>query len=236
MITMRQFGQNLRLSDGETAHAVVIEFDPAEFHLGLFEAMSIDCPAVIRRSVLSRQAEFFYGRMAAQKSLSALMGTSEQLPIGTHREPVWPAGVVGSISHTNRYAAALAMPLGKVRGVGLDIEHVLPAREMAFLQSMVVDQREINLLQEAFGLDRLNLALTVVFSAKEAFYKAVFRTVQTVLEFSAARVTFINIEEKRVVLKPSDDIAAKLGGADKIEVFFDFIEQSTTVTTCLYAL
>ncbi|WP_244171285.1 hypothetical protein [Xanthomonas populi] len=69
------------------------------------------------RSVRKRQAEYFFGRLAARQALQhqalVVTGTYPYIATGSSREPIWPAQVIGSISHTNQLAAAAAASSGR---------------------------------------------------------------------------------------------------------------------------
>src|ERR1051326_943715 len=54
-----------------------------------------------------RIQDFAAGRSCAHRALSELGILDFSLLSGTQREPLWPASVVGSITHTTGYAAAV---------------------------------------------------------------------------------------------------------------------------------
>src|SRR5262245_35993885 len=63
------------------------------------------CPAVI-----TRREEFLTARTCARQALMQLGFPMLPIRRGKKREPIWPAGVVGSITHCQGYrAAAVAM-------------------------------------------------------------------------------------------------------------------------------
>ncbi|MBM0229992.1 4'-phosphopantetheinyl transferase, partial [Micromonospora sp. ATA51] len=106
------------------------------------------------------------------------------VPAAPDRSPVWPAGVVGAITHTHGYCAAAAARSGEIRSVGLDAER---HRE---LNAGV--RRMICLPEEEAGLAGLPTGVSwpaVVFSAKETVYKLWHPVVGTWLDFHDARVT-----------------------------------------------
>ena len=62
----------------------------------------------ITSTVPHRAAEFAGGRQCAKAAMSALGVDDAALPVGSGRQPAWPDGVVGSISHTHGYCLAVA--------------------------------------------------------------------------------------------------------------------------------
>jgi 4'-phosphopantetheinyl transferase EntD len=83
--------------------------------------------------------------------------------------PIWPAGAVGSISHTDDIAVAVVARSEEVQAIGLDIERV-GAVEPG-LWPMLFSETERLRLEGVAPHARDTLA-TALFAAKEAFYKA----------------------------------------------------------------
>ena len=54
----------------------------------------------------NRQWEFTAGRLCAVQAIRGLGGSETEIPVGERGEPIWPKGFVGSITHTQGYAAA----------------------------------------------------------------------------------------------------------------------------------
>jgi 4'-phosphopantetheinyl transferase EntD len=78
--------------------------------------------AVIRRAVEKRRREFRTVRHCARRALRELgLPPAAVLP-GEHREPVWPPGVVGSLTHCTGYRAAAVAHQREVLTVGIDAE------------------------------------------------------------------------------------------------------------------
>jgi hypothetical protein len=74
-----------------------------------------------------RVREFESGRAYAKRALATLGMHNVDLPVGPNRAPVWPTGVVGSIthvldSHYGTYAAAAVARADAVLALGIDFE------------------------------------------------------------------------------------------------------------------
>src|SRR5438067_555135 len=82
----------------------------------------IEIPAALASAVHKRRVEFAAGRWCAREALRVCAADLAEsvIEIGAQREPCWPAGVVGSIAHTNGYAAAAVARSADVIGLGID--------------------------------------------------------------------------------------------------------------------
>jgi 4'-phosphopantetheinyl transferase EntD len=87
------------------------------------------------------------------------------------RQPVWPTGIAGSITHTEGYSAAVVIRRGSVRSVGLDAERIAAVHEG--LWPRICAPSELASLRDFPGAQRGERA-AVTFAAKEAFYKSQF--------------------------------------------------------------
>ncbi len=123
-----------------------------------------------QQAASSRQHELAAGRACASRVLAALGVEPVPVARGAEGEPVWPSGVVGSISHSEGLCAAVGASASDVGAIGLDIE---PDR----LETAAFAQRICNPAELAAigGLGEPIVALApVVFAAKEASYKLQF--------------------------------------------------------------
>ncbi|MEH0970960.1 4'-phosphopantetheinyl transferase superfamily protein [Micromonospora sp. CPCC 205546] len=135
------------------------------------------------RAVQSRRRDFTAGRVCARRAMAALGVPPVAVPSAADRSPVWPAGVVGAITHTRGYCAAVAARADEVRSVGIDAEG---HRE---LDAGV--RRMICLPEEEDRCARLPAGVSwpaVVFSVKETVYKVWHPLVGTWLDFHDALV------------------------------------------------
>jgi 4'-phosphopantetheinyl transferase EntD len=142
--------------------------------------------AVIARSVDKRRREFTTVRGCAREALARL--GFDPLPIlpGERGAPRWPAGIVGSMTHCEGYRAC-ALALGRdVRTVGVDAEPDAPLPEGVLDAIALTDElamlRDLEARAPGVHWDRL------LFSAKEAVYKAWFPLAGKWLDFSEARI------------------------------------------------
>ena len=81
-------------------------------------------------SVAKRRETFRMGRSAAHRALQVLDADTQPILAGPLRDPRWPDGIVGSISHTDDVGLALVAPADETDGVGIDIERRRDAPEL----------------------------------------------------------------------------------------------------------
>ncbi|WEK03723.1 MAG: 4'-phosphopantetheinyl transferase superfamily protein [Candidatus Devosia phytovorans] len=140
--------------------------------------------AAVLRAVPSRQAEFAAGRQAARQALLHLGQGPIGLPVAESRGPGWPAGFTGSISHCRGAVIAIAARLTPERGpVGIDIEEAT-ALEVD-LWGSICTPSELAWLDDQPDAGR---RVKVIFSIKEAVYKAQYPITQTMLDFHDVEV------------------------------------------------
>ena len=143
--------------------------------------------AVISRAVEKRRREFRTVRHCARRALRELgLPPAAVLP-GEHREPVWPLGVVGSLTHCAGYRAAAVAHMRDVLTVGIDAEPHEPLPP-GVADAIALDEELARLTglaaaESAVCWDRL------LFCVKETVYKAWFPLTQRWLGFEQASVT-----------------------------------------------
>ena len=149
--------------------------------------LAIEMPDALRGAIDKRRREYLAGRIAARFALGELLGTrASQGGVGADEDdvPLWPEGVVGSISHGAGYGFAAVAAAKRSVGLGVDVERVVSAGQAARLGPRVLTDRERQLRRgENGGLTREEM-FTLAFSAKESAYKALFPIHRRVLGFS----------------------------------------------------
>jgi len=133
----------------------------------------------------ARRAEFAAGRHAARMALQRASLPPVAIPYGPDRAPVWPAGVIGSISHSATACLAVAMRAGPWRGIGVDLEPAVPLDPT--LWDTVLLPREQAALAHLPPADR-GLAALRIFCAKEAVFKAHHPLTQALVGFEVMAV------------------------------------------------
>lgn len=163
---------------------VQAHYDEKLYDARLFERLSVDLPLSLVSSVDKRLAEFLAGRTLASVAQAALGLIPGQVTIGSDRAPVWPHGLSGSISHTQRRCACLLLPEGQGTP-GIDVEAIAKGCALDAILRQTLNEDERALIAEA---PNPIFAATLCFSAKEALFKALYPTVRRQFGFTAARV------------------------------------------------
>lgn len=161
--------------------AVEARKDPAD--IVLFPAEE----AAVGQAVEKRRREFTTARACVREAFAQLGLPPSAVTNGSRGEPCWPPGVVGSITHCDGYRACAIARAPDMITIGIDAEPhaALPAGVL----SDIAGPEELSWLGEqrrsAPGVhwDRL------LFSAKEAVYKAWFPLAKRWLGFEDAVVT-----------------------------------------------
>lgn len=118
-----------------------------------------------------RRQQFAAGRACARQALARLGLPPEPLLQEVDRSPRWPAGVRGSISHTEGRCAAAVARGRDLGGLGLDIERI--GRVTDRVLPRIATRREREWLARLAPV--CEEAATLLFSAKESVYKCLGR-------------------------------------------------------------
>jgi len=114
-----------------------------------------------------RRRDFALGRAAARAALAGLGHGNDVIARAGDGAPRWPRGILGSITHTKGYAAALIGASRDFANVGIDAERTGAVTEDLWPRLFSSAELE-RLLKQADPM----LAATLLFCAKEASYKA----------------------------------------------------------------
>ena len=153
----------------------------------------------MERAVAVRRAQFADTRACARKALSELTGcdhSSTGIVRGERGVPVFPEGVVGSLTHTTDFRAAVVADGTLFASVGLDVEVAQPLPSgVGEVVLTARDRDQVGVVMGRCGTgsglscsdsDVNALVGTVIFSAKESVYKSWFPVVGVFLDFSQA--------------------------------------------------
>ncbi|MEO3989598.1 enterobactin synthase subunit EntD [Pseudocitrobacter cyperus] len=160
-----------------------IDFQPETFSDG--DLLWLPHHGELQHTGKKRRTEHLAGRIAA---IHALLPWGEKtVPgIGEMRQPLWPEGLFGSISHCEKSAIAVVSS----EPVGADIEKIFSPQLAAEVATQIASPAEIFRLQTS-GLP-FAIALTLAFSAKESVFKAFSFQASPCPGFTAAEVISIN--------------------------------------------
>jgi len=142
---------------------------------------------LVERAVPKRRREFATGRVLARTLLRELGIETEVIGQREDRTPIWPEGVVGSISHCDDLCvAAVGRRSHGIRSIGVDVEPAQPLPRDIWGE---VARRSEWIGNEGDSISP-GIAMRRLFSAKEAFYKCIFPVLERSLEFHDVEVNF----------------------------------------------
>ncbi len=145
---------------------------------------------LVERAGEKRRRDFATGRNCAREAMGALGVGAAAIPGGAHGQPLWPAGLVGSITHCEGYCACALARAGEVAAIGIDAEPNRPLPGGVELASIASPSecRAVAALQRVHPQIRWDKLL---FSAKESVYKAWSAACdERWLDFDQAAVSF----------------------------------------------
>jgi 4'-phosphopantetheinyl transferase EntD len=173
--------------------------------------------AAVARSVEKRRREYVAARACARAALAALGLPPAPILNGERGQPLWPEGLVGSITHCAGYRACAVARATQLAALGIDAEPDEPLPEGVLARVARSEERpmlaELARAAPAVSWERL------LFSAKEAVYKAWFPLAACWLGFEDAVLTI----DPRAgtfharLLKPWPEGAAERVGASRGE-------------------
>jgi len=131
----------------------------------------------VSKAVPKRVREFTAGRHIARRALRHMNVAASSIPVAKNRCPVWPDGIVGSISHTDDIVGVALARTQDYVSVGFDIEAGRAVKPELFNMFLTDD--------ESYHIDPIaeSELATLIFSCKESVYKAVYPLVGEFLEF-----------------------------------------------------
>jgi 4'-phosphopantetheinyl transferase EntD len=129
----------------------------------------------VAKAVDRRRMEFAAGRDCARRALAELDRPAAAILRGPDRAPIWPPGIVGSITHNAGYCAAVVASDQSFRAIGIDAEPIgAVADDLADLVVAPEERTDFDTLSPPGGADWPTLTLCLKEAAYKAHY-AVFR-------------------------------------------------------------
>lgn len=194
-----------------------------------FIALGVHCPNEVKRAVAKRKAEYLAGR-----HLGALLllqqGVAASIPTGMHRQPVWPDGWVGSISHTDTRAVSCLAPIDRIALLGIDLERWFDDSTASQVAANLINAREARLLH-SFGA--WNRALTLVFSAKEALFKAVYPAVGRYFDFDGAELVAVDGRRRLLTFRIAQALSPQVPAGRELHAHYSTLaDEVLTLVAC----
>ncbi len=211
------------MPDVRGVHFFKCRFDYLAFTDAKFDELNIEMPLTIRGASNKRKSEFLAGRFCASTAIKHLLGIHCSVGIGENRQPIFPDGIIGTISHTDEVAMCAVASSNIYSNLGIDIEHWFTHKVANDVKSIVVNREEQSLLLDT-DYDFLKL-ITIAFSVKESLFKAIYKEVGRYFGFEAARIVDIDPKRQKVVLMLTETLSPTMTAERYFECCFRTSEQ-----------
>ena len=142
----------------------------------------------VAAAVPKRRQEYTTVRACAREALATLGAEPGPILSGARGAPVWPQGVVGSMTHCAGYRAAAVAHRADVLALGVDAEPHEPLRDPGMIELLTVPAERPHLRELAARRPEIHWE-KLLFSAKESVYKAWFPLTGLWLDFHEAELT-----------------------------------------------
>lgn len=218
------------LPEGAAASAATLDA-AADAQASGVRFAGIPLPDGLGCAVPKRKLQFAAGRYCARVAISNL-GLDAGTPLARDRDnvPIWPAGLVGSISHTDDVAWAAAARGPRVVGLGIDVESLEAASRAGRLEQLICCPDELE-LGCTTGLGRGEF-LTLVFSFKESLFKCVFPLARRFFGYRDAALTRIDLRSRVIEARLATTVSDAF--PDGLAFRGGFVLSRTHVFTCVH--
>jgi 4'-phosphopantetheinyl transferase EntD len=174
--------------------------------------------AAIARAVSKRRCEYLAVRCLARQALGQLGVAPQALLNREDRSPIWPEGIVGSLSHTQGWCGvAVARREAACLGIGVDAEAAYEMSPGVVERVLTVRERDSF---AGLSVEALQSVATLVFSAKEAVYKCIYPHVGKFVGFEEVEIRLFDLEDRgafQVVFTDCDLLAPLIPGGYEME-------------------
>lgn len=149
---------------------------------------------LVAGAVEKRRREFMTARRCAHEALQRLGITPAPIGSGEDHAPIWPAGLVGSITHCDGYRAAAVARRSEIASIGIDAEvnRQLPAG----VGDVVLRRGECPQPDYASPSNHRLHGDRLFFSCKEAVYKAWYPLTGHWLDFTDLEVVVDSVHQE----------------------------------------
>lgn len=196
------------LFDGLFDESVIVTAAPLD---ATAAALHEEEALLVERAASGRRREFATGRRLSRRLLARLGEPTGPLLRDEDRVPLWPDGVVASISHCRDLCVVAMGRADRYRGIGVDVEPDEPVSEDIERRICTAAERGWIASRAASGLAP-GRAGKLVFSAKEAVYKAFYPSVREFWGFQDVELALDPESERFVAALPPGAGLDRVGG------------------------
>lgn len=208
-------------------------FDRDSYSDDQYRRLGIVLPEHLSGAVPKRRAEFLAGRYCVRLALKGLgKNVDFTLKIGDKRAPIWPTGLIGSITHSKGFASAAVARLDTVRGIGIDSERLIAEKTANNVQSHILTKAEQYQDNQTL-VSSAREYLTLIFSAKESIYKCLYPLVSQYFDFRDARIILEANQPGRFRFQLRKDLTPEFGhgfeGHGQYAIAEDFVHTAVVL-------
>ena len=205
----------------------ILKFDVEYYKDILFERYNIPFPRLLDAALTKRRAEYLAARIAAKRILN-ISGEKGTPGTALDRSPTWPTGWCGSLSHTNEYAVALISPTSQGLIAGVDIENFEPKvlKETAYIFSNQKEQEIISKVVMDY-----EMALLIIFSAKESLFKGLYPEVKRLFLFDVAQLIKFDEDKNKVIFMLTQDLSPMRRKGIELTIYYMFFDRGVITYT-----
>jgi 4'-phosphopantetheinyl transferase EntD len=161
--------------------------------------------ALTGKMAAKRLADFRASRYVASNALSQLGHSDFAILINQQRGPIWPPGIIGSLSHCSEIAVAVAIDDRSIASIGIDVEAYYEMEEN--LRKLICSEQEMKHLR---SIGQPELMSKIVFSIKEAIYKCLNPLIQQWIDFKDVSIV-LDKNKQTYVANLNSELTARLG-------------------------
>ncbi|HVZ32457.1 MAG TPA: 4'-phosphopantetheinyl transferase superfamily protein [Polyangiaceae bacterium] len=175
----------------DSAAVAIAEIDPQLVTPGA--GLYPEEAASVAQAVESRRKQFTAGRVLARDAWQRLGVPAQPLLSDEQRVPRWPAGIVGTITHTHGWCAAAVARDTELAALGADVEAATPLERGLWERICRPAERRVLVSSPERG----GVLGKAFFSAKESIYKALYPSVRVFLDFQSMQIELEPLAEGR---------------------------------------
>jgi|GEM_PF-5897233 len=147
-------------------------------------------PVRWQNAVEKRKSQSIGARWCAAVAAEELGMKLSEVLLDEAGMPLWPAGVVGSLAHSDNQAVAVLSRTH--RNLGVDVEDLFDEKKIELLRDTILTEREKNNLST--DLREQCWQMTSIFALKEAAYKALYPELRSFIDFPQLDVDLTRLE------------------------------------------
>jgi len=200
----------------QASHYFCVDFNWQDLDENFFTSKGISLPQNMREDVPKKKAHFLGGRYCAHQALSMMKRKDSDAPENYENEqndlvpiqkseqgaPIWPEGVIGSITHTENFIGAVVESSEKLRGIGIDTEKILGPQSVVMVESLVATEEE---KRKSLSFDPFEY-FTLIYSAKESIFKCLNPIIQKYIEFHDVTIENVCFDSQVFTFKLLKDL------------------------------